>query len=126
VTTFDPLFPNQGFFSALPVIFPTNLYDLHPLLRLEHGPVSVEASWIFYWRQTVADCGVRCRPVRRWSQRRHLLPVSRVPVFTRVRLSRDTNLSVDAEYSHIFAGPAFRDAGGRDIDYFGTWTTFTY
>jgi hypothetical protein len=126
VTTFDPLFPNQSFFSSLPVIFPTNLYDLHPLLRMEHGPVSLEASWIFYWRLAVEDS------VYQPSGPPLITPTVSSAHFTASQTSlalgyRATrNLSVDMEYSHLFAGQSLHDAGGRDIDYFGTWTTFTY
>ncbi|MDF2696898.1 MAG: hypothetical protein K0S65_5281 [Labilithrix sp.] len=55
VTTFHPLFPNQTFFSALPAIYPTNLYAVHPLLRLETEKVTLEGGCIFFWRQAVED-----------------------------------------------------------------------
>ena len=32
----------------------------------------------------------------------------------------------EVEYTHVFAGPAMRDAHARDIDYLGALTTFTY
>ncbi len=55
VSTFQPLFPNQTFFSALPAIYPTNLYDVHPLAKVDLGSVDLEAGCIFFWRQTVED-----------------------------------------------------------------------
>src|SRR5262249_1006623 len=53
--TFHPLFPNQTSFSALPAIYPTNLYDIHPLLRFAHNQVELEGGCVFFWRQAVED-----------------------------------------------------------------------
>jgi len=126
VATFDPLFPNQSFFSALPVIFPTNLYDVHPILRIEQGPVTVDAGCIFYWRQAVEDSVYEPpgSPLITPGATSARFTGSQASLTFGYRATR--NLRLDAEYSHLFAGQAFSEAGGRDIDYFGTWTTFTY
>jgi hypothetical protein len=126
VGTFDPLFPNQGFFSALPTIYPTNLYDVHPIVRLEYGPLAAEASMIVYFRQSKAD-SVYEPPGRALvtpDQSAARASGSQSSLTLGYRATR--NLSVDAEYSHFFVGRALVDTGGRDIDYLGTWTTFTY
>lgn len=124
--TFHPLFPNQTFFSALPAIYPQNLYDVHPLVRFESESVSLEAGCVFFFRQSTRDAVYA--------------PPGSVLVDGATTDARSTaaqgslslayragrNLAVNAEYSRIFAGPAITAAGGRDVDFFGTWTTFTY
>lgn len=126
VSTFDPLFPNQTFFSALPAFFPTNLYDLHPLVRLTAGDVRAEAGVALFWRQSVNDAVYRppgpvLAPAAASDAR---FTAAQPTVSLGYRATR--NLTFDAEYARVIAGPGLRDAGRRDIDFLGTWTTFTY
>ena len=126
VRTFHPLFPNQTFFSALSAIYPTNLYDVHPLLRFESAKVSLEGGCVFFWRQAVED-SIYAPPGSTLvsgaqSSERYTAAQASLSLAYRA----DRHLSFDAEYSHIFAGAAIADAGGTDQDFFGTWTTFTY
>jgi len=126
VTTFHPLFPNQTFFSALPAIYPTNLYDLHPLLRIQADAVTLEGGCAFFWRQSVDDA-VYAPPGS------PLVPAGATRArYTGAQLSvglaykANRHLGFNAEYVHIYAGKAITDAGGVDVDFFGTWTTYTY
>lgn len=125
-TTFHPLFPNQTFFSALPAIYPTNLYDLHPLVRVGRGPLELEGGCAFFWRQSSADAiyappgdvlvSGRTTTARYTGAQASLSFVYRA----------DRHLAINTEYAHLFAGPAIEAAGGSAVDFFGTWTTYTY
>jgi hypothetical protein len=122
VTTFDPLFPNQTFFSALAAFFPTNLYEVHPIVQFNHDKV----RFVVFWRQAVEDSVYAPPGVTL------IAPTASTARFTgsqstlSIGYRATRNLTFDAEYSHIFGGTAFTQAGGRDVDFFGTWTTFTY
>jgi Alginate export len=126
VTTFHPLFPNQTFFSALPAIYPANLYDVHPLLRVEGEKATVEGGCVFFWRQATADA------IYQPPGSPLVLGSTTSARYTGAQASlalaykADRHLTFNAEYSHIFAGPALTGGGGTDVDFFGTWTTFTY
>jgi hypothetical protein len=126
VGTFDPLFPNQTFFGGLPLIYPSNLYDVHPLAHVDYESVSFEAGWVFFWRQSVEDAVYRSPgpPMIRPPASHARYTGSQATLTLGHRVSR--HVSFDAEYSHVFGGDAFSQSGGHDIDYFATWTTFTY
>ncbi|NRD50309.1 alginate export family protein [Corallococcus exiguus] len=126
VSTFHAWFPNQTFFSALPLIYPSNLYEVHPLVQWELDAVSLEAGSVFFFRQSVHDA-VYTPPGE------VLVPPSvSTARYTGAQLSLSLGYRVtrhvqfNAEYSHVFAGPALRAATGGDVDFLGTWTTFTY
>lgn len=126
VTTFHPLFPNQTFFSALPAIYPTNLYDVHPLLRIETDAVTLEGGCAFFWRQSVDDAvyappGSTLVPA---GATRARYTGAQISVGLAYKANR--HLAFNAEYVHVYAGQAITDAGGADVDFFGTWTTYTY
>lgn len=124
--TFHPFFPNQTFFSALPAIYPTNLYELHPLVRVGFERVRLEGGCVFFWRQSLRDAVYRPpgaplvvgpgRDARYTGAQASLSLVYEV----------DLRISFAAEYSHVFAGPGIVRGGGADVDFFGTWTTLTY
>ena len=125
-TTFQPLFPNQSFFSALPTIYPTNLYDVHPLVRIEGATVSFEGGCVFFFRQALEDAvygppGTVLVPARA-TEGRYTGALASLSLGYKA----DRHLSFNAEYSHVFPGPALTNAGGTSVDFFGTWTTYTY
>ncbi|AKU98717.1 Hypothetical protein AKJ09_05381 [Labilithrix luteola] len=126
VGTFDPLFPNQTFFSALSLISPANLYDVHPLVSVDLAPVVLEAGWIFYYRQQTADAvyAPGAPPLIKAALSDARFTGSQPSLSLGYSVTR--NLTFNIEYSHVFAGAAMREAGGRDIDFLGQWTTFTY
>jgi hypothetical protein len=126
VGTFDPLFHNQVFFSALAFIAPRNLYDLHPLVTFEIESVRLVLEWIFYFRQQNADA-VYLRglsPLVDASDSSERDIGSQLSLSFGYRASR--YLTVGAEYSRVFAGSALHDAGVGDVEFFSTSTTLTY
>ncbi|MBJ6765937.1 hypothetical protein JGU66_34725 [Myxococcaceae bacterium JPH2] len=36
------------------------------------------------------------------------------------------HFTFNAESAHVVAGPSLRAVTGQDVDFLGTWTTFTY
>ncbi|MBU8899634.1 alginate export family protein [Corallococcus sp. M34] len=126
VSTFHAYFPNQTFFSALPLIYPSNLYEVHPLVQWELDAVTLEAGCVFFFRQSVRDAvytppgGVLVPPVD--SDARYT--GAQLSLSLGYRITR--HVMFNAEYSHVVAGPALRAVTGRDVDFLGTWTTFTY
>ena len=125
-STFNPLFPNQTFFSALPAIYPSNLYDVHPLIRFEGETLTLESGCIFFWRQAVEDAVYQPPgpPLLTGAQTRAAFTGSQLS--TSVAYKANRHLLFNAEFSHVFAGPAITQAGGGDVNFFGTWTTYTY
>jgi len=124
--TFHAFFPNQTFFSALPAIYPTNLYEVHPLVTWDGGTTSVEAGTTFFFRQSLDDAiyrppGTLLEPLAPPGGRYSGAQVS-LSFGHRI----DRHLAFNAEYSHFFVGPGLLPTTGKDIDFFGTWTTLTY
>jgi hypothetical protein len=124
VATFDPLFPNQAFFSALPVVYPTNLYDLHPMLSAKAGAFAFAFGCVFFWRQAVADAIYRAPgvPTRQAEATRERFTGAQPSLSLSYAASQ--RLTVETEYSRFIAGPGFRGGGG--VDYFTTWATFDF
>ena len=124
VGTFHPLFPNQTFFSALPAIYPSNLYDVHPILRWETKRTSLEAGCAFFWRQSLEDAVYRPpgQPVDVRADGRGVGAQSAIAVMHRV----DEHLVFNAEYAHLFAAHDLAEAGHGAIDFVGTWATYSY
>ncbi|MCU0683865.1 MAG: alginate export family protein [Polyangiaceae bacterium] len=126
VGTFHPFFPNQTFFSALPAIYPANLYGLHPLVTWGGGAFTAEVGCIFFWRQSVEDAVYRPPGVAlaetAASRARYTGAQPSISIGHRVT----PHLTINAEYARVFAGPGLAAAVGRGIDYLGTWTTLTY
>ncbi|MDI1444326.1 alginate export family protein [Polyangium sp. 6x1] len=125
-TTFQPLFPNQSFFSALPAIYPTNLYDAHPLLRIEGAKVSFEAGCTLFFRQAIEDAVYAPPGTVLVSGEATRARYTAAQTSLSIGYKADRHLSFNAEYTHVFPGPAITDSGGTDVDFFGTWTTYTY
>lgn len=126
VSTFHAYFPNQTFFSALPLIYPSNLYEVHPLVQWDLDAVTLEAGCVFFFRQSVHDAvytppGAVLVPPSGSDAR---YTGAQLSVSLGYRVSR--HFMFNAEYSHVVAGPSLRAVTGQDVDFLGTWTTFTY
>lgn len=126
VGTFDALHPNLKYFSESGLIVPSNLLDLHPVLALEAGPLALSLDHNFFWRQRRADAVyaplTRVRIPGDASDARFMGQ----QLTAELELSCGPHLSLTGYYAHFFAGPVIRDAGGRDVDFFGTWAEYTF
>ncbi len=126
--TFNPLYPRGKYFGETGTLGPVNLRDLHPTLRVHPTDrVTLDAGWVFYWRQSLDDgvydngTNVLASGVGT-SERRIGSEVS----FT-LDWSLGRHVSVGAAYGHFFDGPFLQEVGlGRDIDYASATFTFRF
>jgi hypothetical protein len=126
VGTFHPLFPNQSFFSNFTAIFPSNIYDLHPLVRVEHGPVGLEAGAVFFWRQSLRDSIFTSPGVVAFDATGSRARFVGTQAVVAAKYQANPHLVLNAEYSRLFAGPVITRGGGRSADFLGCWTSYTF
>jgi hypothetical protein len=124
--TFNPLFFKSGYFDDASLIRPSNIIDIHPTLQLQapHALLVTLGSDVI-WRYTRRD-GIYGPPgnleLQAGGAGRYLATTGEVSV--QWQLSR--HLSWICSYTRFFAGDYVRSAKGRDVDFFGTWATFTF
>jgi hypothetical protein len=122
LTTFNALFPKQPYFSEASVIAPANIIDIHPsiALQLPHS-VTFTTDVDFFWKQRVEDAvyAPPGRPLVPAGQSEARYVGTQVNAELEWQINRNT--SVALYYSHLFAGSAVTAAGGRDIDFVGSW-----
>ena len=126
IQTFNPLFPRGAYFSQANLIGPMNLVDLHPTLSLRPvDGLEFTFDWDFFWRQSLADglyqpstalqISGAGNPARYIGSQGAIL----------VQWQATPHSSLNAAYSHFFAGPFFRFAGlGNDVDFIGLWANY--
>lgn len=127
LTTFNALFPKQPYFSEASLIAPANLIDLHPSVAFELTEaltVAVDVNW--FWKQRTEDAiyAPPGRPLPGTAQSAARYIGSQVNAGLEWRFH--ANASWTAYYSHFFAGPAVTEAGGRDVDFVGSWITLRF
>ena len=126
IGTFDALYPNLKYFSESGLIVPSNLLDLHPVLALEAGPLGLTLDHDIFWRQRRSDAvygpPTRVQIAAEASDARFIGQ----QLTAELELECGRHLSLTGYYAHFFAGPLVRDAGGRDVDFFGTWAEYTF
>ena len=124
--TFNPLFPRNNYFSDATLLAPYNFFDFHPSLQLRpHEHVLLTVAWDAFFRYSTEDAV--------FSPNGIVIPAGASDdrfVGSTVTLQADwsvsRNVSLTVTYVHFFSGPVVRDAGGKDVDYFGTWLTFRF
>jgi Alginate export len=124
--TFNPLFFKAGYFNDASLVRPSNIIDLHPNLELHPSDnVLLTAGSDVLWRYTTND-GIYGPPGNLE------LPAGVGPSYfaTTGEFSAqweiDRHLSWIISYVHFFTGDYVATAHGRDVDFFGTWLTFTF
>ncbi len=127
LTTFNALFPKQPYFSEASLIAPANLIDLHPSLAFEFAEnlgFVVDVNW--FWKQRTEDAiyAPPGRPLPGTAPTASRYIGSQVNAELEWRLHR--HLSMTFYYSHFFAGSAVTEAGGRDVDFIGSWVTLRF
>ncbi len=121
--TFNPLFPRNNYFSDANLLAPYNFFDVYPTISVKPlEALTITAGWDAFFRYSTDDAvfsptgivipagasddcfvGSTLSLVADWAINRHL--------------------SLTASYAHFFRGDVVRDAGGKDVDYFGIWLT---
>lgn len=124
---FNPLYFKSGYFNDASLIRPTNIADLHPSLQLvPTKAVTATLAAAALWRYSVKDGvygpsgNIELRPPAGGS--RYI--GNTVEAAVDWKLGR--HLASTLSYVHLFASDAVVAAHGHDVDYLGTWATFTW
>lgn len=127
LATFNALFPKQPYFSEASIIAPANLIDLHPTLEFQiTDEISLTADWNFFWKHRTEDAiySPPGRPLVPAGQSNSHYIGSQANVGIEWQMTPCTSWAI--YYSHFFAGPAVTDAGGRDVDFLGSWIEYQF
>lgn len=124
--SFDPLFPNQTFFSPHPAIYPSNLYSVHPLLTIRPGRLQLEAGVILLWRQSTRDAIYESNAEVTAVHGLPPLAHTGEQLSVQVGYEIDEHFDADVVYSRLFAGAALERVGGGDVNFFGAMLSFRY
>ncbi|MDB6174734.1 MAG: hypothetical protein JWL59_4045 [Chthoniobacteraceae bacterium] len=127
LTTFNALFPKQPYFSEASLIAPANLIDLHPMLSLQLShELSFTTDYNVFWKQRVEDAiyAPPGRPLVRAGETNSRYIGSQIN--TGLQWQFHANASWTLYYSHFFAGSAVTKAGGREVDFVGSWITVQF
>jgi hypothetical protein len=124
--TFNPLYFKAGYFNDASLIRPSNVIDIHPTLQLRApNALLVTLGSDLLWRYTRRD-GIFGPPgnleLPAGGAGRYLATTAEASV--QWQLSR--HLSWIFSYTRFFTGDYVQSAKGHDVDYFGTWATFTF
>jgi hypothetical protein len=124
--TFNPLYFKAGYFNDASLIRPSNVIDLHPTVQLQApDELLITLGSDVLWRYTRRD-GIYGPPgnveLPSGGPGRYLATTAEAAI--QWRLSR--HLSWIGSYTRFFTGRYVESAQGHDVDYFGSWATFTF
>jgi hypothetical protein len=125
--TFNALFPKQPYFSEASLLAPANLIDLHPSATLHlTEKCSFTTDVDFFWKHEVDDSiySPPGRPLIRAGQSDARFTGTQVNAALDWELNK--HLSIGLYYSRFIAGPAVTQAGGKSVDFVGSWITFQF
>ena len=124
--TFNPLFFKAGYFNDASVLRPSNIIDVHPTIQLEPCKrIDVTLGSDTVWRESKKD-GIYSP-----SGSIELTPApgsSYVGTTTEaaVEFQLDRHASFTVSYVHMFTGSYVKSVHGSDVNYFGSWLTYTF
>lgn len=121
--TFNPLYPKGAYFGLVALIGPSNLFDVHPSLKINiNKRITTGIDYDFFWRWSTND-GIYAPNVQLLYESQGLSEK-----FIGTQLAADINydvngfLSLTAEAAWFNAGPFIKEAGtGKDY-YYGALT----
>lgn len=116
--TFDAPFPNPSYTTDASFLRPRNFYELHFVASATpHETVSLDLGVNFLWRQSTADAVYAPATFRLVaapaSERRFIAALLDVGV----TYTPTPHITVQATFTHAFAGDVVRDAGGADANF---------
>lgn len=116
--TFNPLFPNLGYFEEAAIYAPQNFYNIEPEISWRLTPqLELALDWNFFWRLEKHDAVY----VRGLAPLPGTADVSGHFVAHTASVSLDYQLSryltMDLSISHFFAREVIKRAGGDDTDF---------
>lgn len=121
--TFNPLFPRNNYFSDANLLAPYNFFDIHPTITVKPTEsLTVTVGWDAFFRYSTDDAV--------FSPTGIVIPATASDdrfVGSTLTIGADwainRHLTLSASYSHFFRGQVVKDAGGKDVDFFGVWLT---
>jgi hypothetical protein len=121
--TFNPLFPRNNYFNDANLLAPYNFFDFHPTITVKPADnLTIGAGVDSYFRYETGDAV--------YSPTGIVIPAGASDdryVGTSLALTADwainRHLALTLSYTHFFKGQVVKDAGGRDVDYFGASLT---
>lgn len=125
--TFNPLYPNPGYFNDASLIRPSNLIDVHPYATARFTPtLSADGGVGVFWRYSTSDA------IYEPSGHIAIPALQTSPAYVATAL--DVNLTwqiqrhftFQASYVHFFTGSYVQQAGGRDVDYVSATLAFLF
>ena len=125
--TFNPLYPNPGYFNDASLIRPSNLIDVHPYATARFTPtLSADGGVGVFWRYSTSDAiyepsGHIAIPALETSP---AYVATAIDVNLTWQIQR--HLTFQASYVHFFTGSYVQQAGGRDVDYVSTTLAFLF
>lgn len=125
--TFNPLFPKNAYFTEADLVTPANIIDLYPTGTLHPtSDLDVSAGADVLWRASTHDAIYRVPliPLVRGDQGGG--PYVGTELTVDVGWQVDPHVKVSGAFVHFFAGSALTHAGGRDVDYVGTWIAYRF
>lgn len=124
---FNPLYFKSGYFNDASLIRPTNIADLHPSLQLvPTRALTATLAADLLWRTTTRDGvygpagNIELRPVPGAS--RYIGNTAEAALSWKA----GRHWVWTASYVHLFASDYVRAAGGGDVDFLGSWATYTW
>lgn len=118
IETFNPLFPNNGYFSEAAIGAPMNDLDVQPNITLQLADgLNLRFAWDSFWREQTEDAvyGPGLMPIRGTAGGGE--SYVGYLVTTHLQWQPDRHLELNADYTHFEAGGAIKEAGGKDIDF---------
>jgi len=125
--TFNPLFPKNAYFTEADLITPANFIDFYPTVTVHPATgVEVTTGVDLLWRQSTHDALYRVPliPLVRGEQSNARYIGGEFDLDAGWQI--DQHLKLSAAYVHFFAGPVVTNAGGKDTDYVGVWTSYKF
>jgi hypothetical protein len=125
--TFDPLYPNLGYFTDAPVIYPSNSFDIRPSVALNpDSALRVTIGTDFVWRADRNDA-IYVAPglpvlVGNGAGGRFLTALSDAKAAWRIA----PHLDLSAAYVHGIAGNFITSNGGRDLNFFHVMLAYRF
>ena len=126
--SFNALFPRGAYFGENQLLGPVNHIDLHPSMDINpFWSVTVSASWLFFWRQSLRDglYGVPGNLIRSGEGTSARYVGSQPELLATAAVGRHVTLGAAFEY--FLAGPFLRESGpADDVTFLATWVGFVF
>ncbi|HEV8293341.1 MAG TPA: alginate export family protein [Tepidisphaeraceae bacterium] len=125
--TFNPLFFKAAYFNDASLLRPSNIMDLHPSLQLHPDDqllltLATDSLWRYSRDDAVYGPGGNIQIPADAGNELFIGQTLEAAATWQV----DRHLVWNCSYTHLFAGDFVSSAGGGDVDFLGTWLTFTW